>query len=402
MDRVAQLSSAARSELFQETTARLGIARAAIVEKDFWVCWTLGRLFSLQTTHPAAYSAAHAGTQAHPDLVFKGGTSLSKVFGLIQRFSEDIDLSLDWRGLGFTGDRDPANATANRRRRTLLEELGEECERYLAAVLVPALRSDFESILGPGSVGTNQGSDHTAFQVPDQAPDQALDGRFRSGLSSESSSESWKLAVDPEEPQTVLFTYPPSLSEATYSEYGYLMPVVRLEFGARGEQWPAAMHVVTPFAAQVFPDQFTSQLTSQQAPVRVLSAERTFWEKATILHAWAHRGSLPTGVERGSRHYYDLAMLSQSPLRQRALDEIDLLTEVALHKERFYPAAWANYAAARPGTLRLVPDDAMVRALSADYSKMQELIFGDVPTVDQIMAELSDLEREINRIGTAS
>jgi predicted nucleotidyltransferase component of viral defense system len=93
VDKVALLDASDRAALFGETGAARGIVNT-IVEKDFWVCWTLKRLFELQ----------NADT---PTLIFKGGTSLSKAFGAIRRFSEDIDLSFDRADLGYTGDRDP-------------------------------------------------------------------------------------------------------------------------------------------------------------------------------------------------------------------------------------------------------------------------------------------------------
>ena len=345
MDDIARLGSVGRAELFTETAARLGIARAVIVEKDFWVCWTLHRLFALQAARP----------EEHPGLVFKGGTSLSKAFRLIERFSEDIDLTLDWRGLGFTGERDPADAASRRRRDTLLGELASACEQYIASTLLPALRSDFATVLG------------------------ADEGE-------------WSLTVDVDEAQTLNFRYPPSLTGAAYTDYGYLRPTVRLEFGARGEQWPSGLHTVTPYAAEIFPEQFRTP----SATVRALEAERTFWEKATILHAWAHRGALPSGGERASRHYYDIAMLARSSVRTRALQAIELLTDVAEHKQRFYPAAWASYETARPGTLRLLPDEPVVRALGADYGRMAEMIFGEIPVLERLLDDLRDLEQEIN------
>lgn len=274
------------------------------------MCWTLRRLFALQNTQP----------EAHPVFVFKGGTSLSKVFGLVQRFSEDIDLSLNWYGLGFTGERDPAKAGTSRRKR-LLEELRDACESYIASTLVPALRKDFATVLGPEAQGKG-----TCAPTPT--------------LASRSLPRApWSLAIDTDDAQTVHFTYPPSLAGETYADFVHLRPAVRLEFGARGEQWPASTHTVTSYVSQIFPELFRAPA----AEALVLDAEHTFWEKATILHAWAHRGALPQAAERGSRHYYDLSMLSRSPVRSRAISEIGLLIDVATHKQRFYPAAWAHY-----------------------------------------------------------
>src|ERR1700682_2106970 len=107
MDKVARLAASDRAALFNETGAARGLANA-IVEKDFWVCWTLKRLFSLQG-------------EDTPNLVFKGGTSLSKAYGAIRRFSEDIDLSFDRTDLGYEGERDPKTAS-KKKAKALIED----------------------------------------------------------------------------------------------------------------------------------------------------------------------------------------------------------------------------------------------------------------------------------------
>ena len=106
MNAFAVLSKADRSAVFKETAAKMGIGSALMIEKDFWVCWVLFRMACLKELAP---------------FVFKGGTSLSKAYGLIQRFSEDIDLTIDRRHLGFTGERDPLNAPSNKKAEKLVE-----------------------------------------------------------------------------------------------------------------------------------------------------------------------------------------------------------------------------------------------------------------------------------------
>lgn len=131
------------------------------------------------------------------------------------------------------------------------------------------------------------------------------------------------------------------------------------------------------------------------ASVRVLALVRTFWEKATILHALAHGG-----VERIrpglSRHYYDLSCLAIGPARQAAVSRLDLLSNVAEHKSRFFRAAWAKYEEARPSTLRLVPPREVVRKLRANFRQMEAMFFGDPPSFDEIMIALAELEAELN------
>ncbi len=133
MDDVARLLLADRTDLFVATAGRRALT-AAIIEKDFWVCWTLRRIFTLPDP-PAG-------------LLFKGGTSLSKVFRVIERFSEDVDLSFDRAGLGFGGESDPLNATSGKRRKQGLEALTEACQRAIQERLLPLLVAAFGEALG--------------------------------------------------------------------------------------------------------------------------------------------------------------------------------------------------------------------------------------------------------------
>ena len=342
MDIVARLPASERAELFRETSARKGIAAPGIVEKDFWVCWTLKNLFALPAEMPA--------------MLFKGGTSLSKAFGIIERFSEDIDLSLDRHDLGFEGDRDPQNAPSNKATERLLNELQQECIRYLRETLVPTLQESFSGIIGE--------------------PD------------------SWSLEPDAQDDQMINFTFPPSLGTREYGNLGYISPIVRLEFGARSDHWPSGTHEITPYAAEEFPAVFAEPSCS----VTTLQPERTFWEKATILHAEYHRPEVRPSADRLSRHYYDLAMLARSPVSNSALQQLDLLEAVARHKERFFRAAWAKYPEARPGTLRLSPHSELEKSLRIDFAKMEEMIFHNTPRFETILEELARLERSINKL----
>ena len=130
--------------------------------------------------------------------------------------------------------------------------------------------------------------------------------------------------------------------------------------------------------------------------VTSLLAKRTFWEKATILHAEHHRPAEKTLPDRYSRHYYDLAMLAQSPVRGEALADLALLDQVVRHKETFYPSGWARYDLARVGSLRLVPSEERRVTLERDYRSMSVMIFGEPPTFDSIIETLAALEKQIN------
>jgi predicted nucleotidyltransferase component of viral defense system len=344
MDSVAISSKEDRQALFGETGAALGVANT-IAEKDFWVCWTLKRLFELQN-------------EDVPTLVFKGGTSLSKAFGAIRRFSEDIDLSIDRADLGYTGDRDPENPDLSRKAADkLIDALKVDVETYLRDKLRPALLKSFTAQLGePGAAG-------------------------------------WSLEIDSTDPQNLIFHYPKSLSQDDYAGMTYVTPRVKLEFGARGDPWPSEERVIQSYAAEEFPDFFEDP----SCTVTVLSAERTFWEKVTALHAEAHRPADSATPQYFSRHYYDVAMLLDTEQGQAASEDFDLLAQVVRHKKVFFRSAWANYDAAKPGSLKIVPPDARLKDLRADYRDMAEMMFdGEPPTFDEIIARLQALEDAIN------
>ncbi len=343
MDNIARLPPADRTDLFAEVARNRGLT-PAIIEKDFWVCWTLKRLFTL--------SAPPAG------LLFKGGTSLSKVFGIIDRFSEDVDLSFDRAGLGFSGDSDPLNATSGKKRKHGLEALTETCQRVIRERLLPQLTESFGNALG------------------------------------EPPSAAWSLVLADDDPdgQTLLFYYPAETRDQAVDEPAYIRSAVRMEIGARSDHWPAIEATVKSYAAEDFSNVFKEA----GCKVRVLAAERTFWEKATILHMWHHAPADKKFRDRQSRHYYDVVRLYEHGLGKAAIKDIELLLKVAKHKEVFFPAAWARYADAKPGTLRLVPRDARLPELEQDYRKMQEMIFGEAPEFEHLLAVLRQIEAEIN------
>jgi hypothetical protein len=345
MDKVALLPSSDRAALFGETGAGRGVANT-IIEKDFWVCWTLKRLFGLPENAAAS-------------LVFKGGTSLCKAFGIIRRFSEDIDLSFDRADLGYSGDRDPEKAGISRKKTgQLIDELVGDVENYIADKLLPALRDAIVDELG------------------------------------EPKSDEWSLSIDTDDAHTLNFHYPPALPASDYQGMAYITPRVKLELGARGDPWPAEKKVIRPYAAEDFPDFFEEP----DARVTVLSAQRTFWEKATALHAEANRPTESTTPQYFSRHYYDLAMLLDSEEGKAAATDLELLATVAKHKATFFRSAWANYDAARPGTLRVIPVEARIKDLRADYRAMAPMMFDDTPPVfDDILSAIEKFQETINK-----
>ena len=149
---------------------------------------------------------------------------------------------------------------------------------------------------------------------------------------------------------------------------------------------------MTPYVAEDYPATFTAP----DCHVHVLAAERTFWEEVTILHAWYH--APPEKVLRGrqSRHYYDVVRMYEHGIGNKAMKDTSLLIAVARHKEVFFPAAWANYREAKPGTIRIVPPDSRMGELRRDYQSMQEMIFGKPPSFDHMIGVLREIEAAVN------
>ena len=326
MDKIAAGPASDRRDLFQESASQLGM-NPAIVEKDFWVCWILKLLF--------------AEPVLKDQMVFKGGTSLSKVFGLIDRFSEDIDLVLDWRLLGY--HQEGAQATQSKTQQSRHnQEMNAKAVAYIRDTLLSQLNHLFAPI--PGIIAR----------------------------------------IDEDDPHTVNVFYPAAFEAA------YIRPAVRLEIGPLASWVPSSAHSIKAYAAQAFPEAFSNSVFE----VIVIDAERTFWEKATILHQEAHRpGAIPA---RYSRHYYDLYKLSESPIRSAALANLTLLRTVVEFKERFYYSSWARYDLAIPGSFRLSPPDGQLLALERDYRAMRDMFYREPPTFGAILAGLVSLEQEIN------
>lgn len=190
--------------------------------------------------------------------------------------------------------------------------------------------------------------------------------------------------------QTLIFEYPQiSRSETA----GYVRRVVKIEMGARSDHWPCETKSVSPYVAEEFPKAFREVSCS----IKVLSVERTFWEKATILHAEFHRPPEKVMPDRFSRHYCDFYELMQKGVARKAATQPELLARVAQHKSLFFKFSWASYGEAVCGTLRIVPPEQRLTALREDYRKMQEMFFGTPPNFNAMITALRQWETDFNR-----
>lgn len=339
MDKFIHLSDKDRRAYFEVAAADLNVM-PQLIEKDFWVCWILKILFSLPE------SGGH--------LTFKGGTSLSKCYDVIRRFSEDVDVSIERTFLSSKASIEPDKDESNKENQRRLERLQVACKERISSTLIPELQKSIAKVL--------------------------------------TAKKSWELELGSKDAlgQTVLFTFPHSLTSSVES---YVKSAVKIEFGSRADHWPVEKMTVTPYVANVSGD-----VSIEGALVRVLAAERTFWEKATILHMIHNYPEGKNVPPRMSRHYYDLFAMVDTPIYKKSLEKIALLKNVSEHKALFFKANWAHYEEAKPGSLRLLPRDKQINRLKADYRQMQEMFFEDPPSFDNILERLKTVEEEINKI----
>ncbi len=191
----------------------------------------------------------------------------------------------------------------------------------------------------------------------------------------------------------VLFHYPSN--EPT--GFAYLSRFVKLEFGSLTDQKPTRTYAIRPWVAEVFP----KQMEDFHCELVTLELERTFWEKATILHAEYHRDPAKQIRDRFSRHYSDMAALARPGIAERALSLHDLCQRVANWKSRFFPANWARYDLATPGTIHLAPPQFRLAELEKDYQTMKDMFLVTPPTFESVIKAVSNLERQINQRQTA-
>jgi hypothetical protein len=330
--------------LWLTTATRLGTTEQN-VEKDFWVCWALDALF-------------HGLPPHGPRLLFKGGTSLSKAFGLISRFSEDIDITVFRGDLGQAATVEQLEALSRKKRNVRLDEIKLACQRYIGVQLL----------------------EHMG-KIVDQTAQ-------RSGLA----ADQFKITVDEDDPdgQSLLVWYP----TATPVE-GYVRQAVKIEAGAKSALDPNCETTIRPYLANDI-----ASLNLDVAGITTIVAERTFWDKVTIIHGqrrWCERrGELQHQGQRVSRHYYDIYRMLESQVGQRALEEPSLSRDCVRHARMFFDRPDFDLASATLGTFALSPPPAMAESLRRDYSLMAGMIFGVAPQYDEVIARIQEFERAIN------
>lgn len=304
---------------------------AVVLEKDIWVCWVLQNLFAIPNRLPMA---------------FKGGTALSKVYNIIERFSEDIDITLDYRGFGKEVSEDISKSA--------LKKLSDELKQFVADYSKTVVKPYFEKNLSKQFPEGN-----TTVEVSD-------DGE--------------KLWIH---------------YSSVIDEPGgrYMAPNILIEFGGRNITEPNEQHVIRPYLADALPD-----MSFPEANMTVLSLARTFWEKATLIHVECNRKEPRLTANRLSRHWYDMACLAAHEKGKEAQTDRNLLADVVKHKKLFYNSSYANYDACLKSALRLVPEKILLTALEQDFEQMLDsgMFYGKQTTFPKIIDTIKLLELSIN------
>ena len=331
MYNLLKLSNQEFNTIILNTASKKGMS-AAIVEKDFWVCVTLDYLFH------------HSRWKKH--FAFKGGTCLSKVYHLIERFSEDIDLIIDWRILGY-GINEPWEQRSNTKQQKFIDDSKERLFFFLQNDFLSEFKTGMSNLLG--------------FEI--------------------------NAYIDKSDLGSVLFAYPSSFNDSS------IIKVIKIEAGILSSWMPLNKGIVRPFIAEEYPN----IVSYSEIELLATTPERTFWEKITILHQEAFRPDSSLVPLRYSRHYYDVYCMCQKGIKETALKNPKMLEDAALFKMKFYPRNWARFDLAKIGSIKLFPSSHSVDRLRKDYNDMKSMIYGNYPSFDEILETIKSLQEEINK-----
>jgi hypothetical protein len=329
-----------RSDIFSIVADNRGI-QPAYAEKDYWICRVLDVLMRERPYMPKCY--------------FKGGTSLSKGFQLISRFSEDIDIIYDRAHLGFGGDADPTDLTktiSKNARERAVRDLAEKAANYTRVGLCRKLRTKLPSC---------------AITVEGERPEQVC----------------------------AFVEY-----ESVFEKDEYVSNRVKIEGGARGALMPHTHCKITPYIEEEYPGKFGLSIDR----VTVIEPRRTFLEKLVAIHGFNHKrtsdaaAGIAMDANRFSRHFYDISMLAGSEHGRRAVADMALLDNVVAHSSHMFRGAAYRYDLAVPATIKLMPDAEVKLVLEKDYANMRGMMYGNPPSFDDIMQKVTSVELDLRKL----
>ena len=326
-----QLPEETKIRLFAETSRQIGLPSSSSAEKDWWVVQTLAIIFSMKCANA---------------LIFKGGTSLSKGWKVIHRFSEDIDLALDREFLGFSGELTKGD----------IRKLRRKSFQFISEVFTEELKNKFTELgFNNVTVKLREVENH------DQDP-------------------------------LIIEIYYNKITETDT----YLKPGVLVEVGSRSLKEPFTQRTFGTFVSEIYKD---NPFTDKPITIPIVNPERTFLEKIFLLHEEFQKPFDKIRVERLSRHLYDIEKLSQTEYVEIALQDTELYNTIVRHRSKFTAISGIDYAKHNPANIKFIPPDSIIKMWEADYQEMKgSMIYGNPLDFDQLINRLTELQMRINAI----
>jgi predicted nucleotidyltransferase component of viral defense system len=326
-----QLPDETKIRLFTETSRQIGLPSSSAAEKDWWVVHTLSVIFSMDCANA---------------LIFKGGTSLSKGWNVIHRFSEDIDLALDREFLGFSGELTKGE----------IRKLRRKSFQFISEVFTEELKNKFVEL---------------GFK---------------------------DLTVKPREVEN--HDQDPLIIEIYYNKLTetdtYLKPGVLVEVGSRSLKEPFTQRTFGTFISEIYTN---NPFTDKPITIPIVNPERTFLEKIFLLHEEFQKPFGKIRVERLSRHLYDIEKLCQTEYAEIALQDRELYNTIVRHRSKFTAISGIDYAKHNPENIKFIPPDSIIKMWKADYEEMKGSMIYDNPLdFDQLINRLTELQKRINAI----
>ena len=335
------LSAEDRVDILDRVSTELNIRQREVIEKDWWVTAVLRAMFSLPYAN---------------HLSFKGGTSLSKCWHLIDRFSEDIDIAIDREFLGFSG--------------TLSKtQISDKLRRSACSFVRKTMQYDLAERL------------------------------YQNGIS----KEKFKVNVDitpvtTTDPEVININYDSVLSFSIdgMDSNQYILPKVKVEVSGRAMSEPVSEIALDSMIDQIYSK---APFAEQKFMVRAVLPERTFLEKVFLLHEEFAKSKDLIRVERMSRHMYDIGQMLRTPIAERAINDADLYRQVVEHRRTFIGLRGFDYDTLYPATLNIVPPTSVIEQWKADYENMRlHMIYGESVPFEELVKELEKLNSAINQI----
>ena len=324
------IESTTKIRAYKQIAENTGMADYA-AEKDWWVVQTLSIVFDMEIGK---------------SLVFKGGTSLSKAWGLIDRFSEDIDLAVDRTFYGFDGD-------LSKNKRT---KLRQKANQYITEVFYPELIEKFKA----------RGFNNVEFKIED--------------------------AVSKDQDPRIIEIYYPNVIESP----GYIKPRIQLEIGSRSLREPFTIQSFSSLLDIHYPDK---DFTQQAINVPTVNPERTLLEKIFLLHEEFQRPKEKIRVSRLSRHLYDIYQLSKTDFANKILTDKELYEMIVIHRHSLTRVGGVDYNLHQPQTINPIPPTDFINDWEKDYQTMQEqMIYGDSPSFTRLIDDIKSFISKLNNV----